>query len=74
MAELERSVEKVKAPEKPTDEFLENTKKLLQKRYDEGKKWVDSKQRDWDRHREMYHNIVKGREHSWEANLVIPKS
>jgi len=60
-------------PKPPSKEFLEKTKKLLQKRLDEGLKWVQAKQPAWDKYREMYHNQIRNRDHSWEANLVIPK-
>ena len=60
-------------PKPPDKDFLEKTRKLLQTRYTEGRKWVDSKQRDWDKYREMYRNEIVNRDHTWEANLVIPK-
>jgi len=66
--------EDVIRPKPPNKEFLDKTKKLLQKRLDEGLKWVNAKQPDWDKYRDMYNNIIKSRDHMWEANLVIPKS
>jgi hypothetical protein len=60
-------------PKPPDKDFLDKTKRLLQKRYDEGLKWVNTKQRDWDKYRDMYRNEIVNREHTWEANLVIPK-
>lgn len=71
---MPRSTDDLPRPKPPSKSFLENTQALLQKRYEEGKKWVDRKKPDWDDSRDMYSNIIKGREHSWEANLVIPKA
>ena len=65
--------EEIIRPKPPSKEFLDKTKQLLQKRYEEGKKWVDTLQPDWEKYRKMYKNEISRRDHSWEANLVIPK-
>ena len=59
--------------EKPSKKFLENTKKLLNKRLQESAKVVDDKKTKWERYKDMYHNKIKGRQYLWESNLIIPK-
>jgi len=58
---------------KPSDAFLEKTKKLLNKRLQESAKVVDDKKADWEKYRKLYNNQIKDRSYLWESNLIIPK-
>ena len=58
---------------KPSKDFLEKTKKLLNKRLQESAKVVDSKKSDWENYRKLYNNQIKDRTYNWESNLIIPK-
>jgi hypothetical protein len=63
-----------KSGNKPSERFLERTKEVLNHKFRESKKIVDSKKEDWKRWERWYKSEIREREHLWESNLVIPKA
>jgi len=63
-----------KTNSKPSSDFLDKTKKELQKRFTESKKIVDSKKESWKNFKNLYKTKQTPRQHTWESNLIIPKA
>ncbi|MEO0249184.1 MAG: hypothetical protein ABIN58_06500, partial [candidate division WOR-3 bacterium] len=61
--------------ERPFDEdFLENVRRVFQKRYDEAKAALDRRVTDWKEFEDLYDCKKSSSQHSWESNLIIPKA